>query len=97
MTKLAIIKYNKNVINIVNIFTCFEYNISDRIYTIIAKTFKKKGGLLMKNDFASETSKLAWDLFKETGEIGFYMLYRNIENPPKILETESYKDDGRGM
>ena len=51
----------------------------------------------MKNDFASETSKLAWDLFKETGGIGFYMLYKNIENPPKIIEQESYRDEGRGM
>ena len=51
----------------------------------------------MKENFASEASKLAWDLFKETGKIGFYMLYRNIENPPKILESNIYKDDGRGM
>ena len=50
----------------------------------------------MRNDFASETSKLAWDLFMKTGKICFFMLYKNIENPPKILESESYRDDGRG-
>jgi len=37
------------------------------------------------NNFVSETSYLAWKMFKCTGEIGYYSLYSHIENPPKEL------------
>ena len=48
--------------------------------------------MLSKSDFVSQASKLAWDAFKTTGEIGYYMLYANIEHPPK--ELQEIKDDG---
>jgi len=37
-------------------------------------------------DFTSETSRCAWELFKQTGNIGYYMLYANLEHPPKELQ-----------
>ena len=48
----------------------------------------------MKDDFVSDASKLAWDLFKATGQIGYYMLYSHIENPPKELRQEFIEDKG---
>lgn len=39
----------------------------------------------MRTRFASETSELAWKLFKETGSIGYYLLYSYIEHPPKEM------------
>lgn len=43
--------------------------------------------------FVSETSRLAWDCFKTTGQIGFYLLYANIEHPP--VELQNVMDEGR--
>lgn len=39
----------------------------------------------MDNKFTSESSYLAWKMFEKTGDVGFYMLYSHIENPPKEL------------
>ena len=36
-------------------------------------------------DFVSDTSKCAWELFKQTGNVGYYMLYANLEHPSKEL------------
>ena len=48
----------------------------------------------MIKDFQSETSFIAWKLFAETGNIGFYMLYKNIENPPKeLMYVEEFERD----
>ncbi len=35
--------------------------------------------------FVSDSSELFWKMFKETGNIGYYMLFSHIENPPKEL------------
>lgn len=42
----------------------------------------------MNSGFISDVSKIAWDMFAETGKIGFYMLYSHIENPPKELQID---------
>lgn len=47
----------------------------------------------MKETFKSEASKLAWELFKRTGKIGYHMLYSNIENPPKELQIQSENEE----
>ena len=49
----------------------------------------------MNKDFSCETSKLAWELFKHTGQVNYYCLYANIENPPELVsEDYSSRDDG---
>ena len=39
----------------------------------------------MKKQFVSQTSEIAWKLFKQTGSIGYYLLYSYIEHPPKEM------------
>lgn len=48
--------------------------------------------------FSGKASRLSWELFKRTGKINYYLLYKNIETAP-ILEQNNYadRDDGRGM
>ena len=49
------------------------------------------------NGFSSEASRLAWELFKQTGEVGYYMLYSHIECPPKELQIdEDMEKDNEG-
>lgn len=43
--------------------------------------------------FSGKASRLAWELFKHTGEIGYYMLYANIENAPD-LQIQQNLDQG---
>lgn len=69
---IKIITRNILTFNIVNIFVLFAYNI-------------KKGGLNMDKNFVSEASYKAWMYAKSTGNIGAWMLFKNIENPPKEL------------
>jgi len=49
----------------------------------------------MNKNFASRASRLSWELFKQTGNIGYYMLYSHIENPPKELTLQD--NNSRGM
>lgn len=49
----------------------------------------------MEKNFVSETSELAWKLFKETGSIGYYLLYSYVEHPPKEMLINL--DDEREM
>ena len=44
-------------------------------------------------DFQSEASKIAFELFSKTGNIGYYMLYSAIESP----ELEKIESDEREM
>ena len=48
--------------------------------------------------FNGKASRLSWELFKRTGNINYYLLYKGIENAPEI-EQNNYadRDDGRGM
>ena len=48
--------------------------------------------------FSGKASRLSWELFKRTGKINYYLLYKNIETAPE-LEQNNYteRDDGRGM
>lgn len=48
--------------------------------------------------FSGKASRLSWELFKRTGKINYYLLYKNIETA-SILEQNNYadRDDGRGM
>lgn len=39
----------------------------------------------MANNFLNYNSYIAWKNFEATGNLGFYMLYSHIENPPKEL------------
>lgn len=48
----------------------------------------------MNNNFSCDTSEVAWRLFKDKGQIGFIMLYLNLEDPSRILDASSYKDEG---
>lgn len=48
----------------------------------------------MKKTFVSDASRLAWEMFKKTGEIGYYMLFSHIENPPKELRLDNIEDKG---
>lgn len=49
----------------------------------------------MNKTFVSETSYLSWLCFKQTGQIGYYMLHSHIENPPKELMYVEEHDLGR--
>ena len=48
----------------------------------------------MKETFKSDASRLAWESFKHTGKIGYYLLYAHIENPPKELMLSITDDKG---
>lgn len=62
-------------------------------YNILrVKNILKKRGQNMKK-FSGKASRLAWELFKHTGEIGYYMLYANIENAPD-LQIQQNLDQG---
>ncbi|MEG1751632.1 MAG: hypothetical protein RR140_01200 [Clostridia bacterium] len=39
------------------------------------------------NDFPSETTKLAWQLFKNSGQIQYAMLFIALNNPQLFEET----------
>ena len=47
----------------------------------------------MNKTFVSEASEIVWNAFKQTGYIGYYMLFSQIENPPKDLQE--IRDEGR--
>lgn len=34
----------------------------------------------MKNKFSGLASRVSWELFKRTGKINYYLLYKNIED-----------------
>lgn len=59
-------------------------------------TIQKEGNNMAK--FNGKASRLSWELFKRTGKINYYLLYKNIETAPE-LEQNNYadRDDGRGM
>lgn len=45
--------------------------------------------------FSGKTSRLAWELFKRTGKINYYLLYSAIENSPEpTLQDFLNKEDG---
>lgn len=38
----------------------------------------------MKTTYQNETRDLCWKLFKETGEVSYYMLYKALENEENL-------------
>lgn len=51
----------------------------------------------MKDKFSGIASRLSWELFKRTGQINYYLLYRHIEDSPNPTAQdflEQQKDDG---
>ncbi len=51
----------------------------------------------MNEKFSCKASRLSWELFKRTGKINYYLLYKNIElspNPTKADFIDDEKDNG---
>ncbi|MBQ7884723.1 MAG: YqzL family protein [Clostridia bacterium] len=45
--------------------------------------------------FSGRASRLSWELFKRTGQVNYYLLYKGIETAPELeLVENSQKDDG---
>ncbi|MBE7075175.1 MAG: YqzL family protein [Clostridiales bacterium] len=48
--------------------------------------------------FSGKASRLSWELFKRTGKINYYLLYKNIETAPELEQNQNNeKDGGRDM
>lgn len=69
------------------------------MHTIIVRKQKLKKrvqreGVVMEK-FSGKTSRLAWELFKRTGKINYYLLYSGIENSPEpTLQDFLDREDG---
>ena len=51
----------------------------------------------MNEKFSGSAARLSWELFKRTGKINYYLLYRNIEmsQDPTLSDfVDEEKDDG---
>lgn len=51
----------------------------------------------MNDKFSGKASRLSWELFKRTGQINYYLLYKHIEESPDLTMQdfiEQQKDDG---
>lgn len=47
---------------------------------------------MVKKDFTNVAARLSWELFKRTGRINYYFLYRNLEDEKylsDVMETEN--------
>lgn len=54
----------------------------------------------MKEKFSGVTSRLSWELFKRTGKINYYLLYKNIESSPDATKEDFIglnNDQGREL
>lgn len=51
----------------------------------------------MNEKFSGSAARLSWELFKRTGKINYYLLYKNIEmspNPTLSDFADEEKDNG---
>lgn len=52
----------------------------------------------MSEKFSGRASRLSWELFKRTGKINYYLLYKEIENTNELEFVDTIQhDDGRDM
>lgn len=53
----------------------------------------------MEDKFSGKASRLSWELFKRSGHIGYYLLYKNIENSPEpsLQDFALNQDDEREL
>lgn len=53
----------------------------------------------METKFSGKASRLSWELFKRTGKVNYYLLYKGIETAPELELTNNdamQKDEGLG-
>ncbi len=52
----------------------------------------------MNEKFSGRASRLSWELFKRTGKINYYLLFKNIENSPEPTKADFMEEDmGRDL
>lgn len=52
----------------------------------------------MSEKFSGRASRLSWELFKRTGKINYYLLYKEIESTNELEFVDTIQhDDGRDM
>ena len=59
----------------------------------------KGGNNIMETKFSGKASRLSWELFKRTGKVNYYLLYKGIETAPELELTNNdtmQKDEGLG-
>lgn len=51
----------------------------------------------MNNKFSGKASRLSWELFKRSGQIGYFLLYKNIENSPEPTRQDFAQEEEREL